>query len=168
MANPLANQLLYEEYRALKSEMLLRIAIQNLTILCSVALFIPAALLIVIHSKHAGALALAYALANLALALQWCHQGVRQCAMKQAILTRDEDAGRRDSWEVWLPTQRPANLLGSRWFVSTKLVFMGLCAACLVLALNDFGLALVCAGAVFATTIAALLTNPKEGVPPGE
>jgi hypothetical protein len=156
------NQLIQEEYRALKSEMLLRIAIQNLTILSAVLLFIPSALLIVIQPNYAGELALAYALANLSLALQWCHQGVRQCALKQAVLDRDQTAGRKDSWEVWLPSQRPANLLGSRWFVSTKLVFMGLCAASIFLALKDFGFALVCSVAVLATTTVALLTNPKE------
>lgn len=142
--------------------MLLRVAIQNITIFIVVALFLPAGLLIVIAPSHSGLLALVYALVNLGLALQWCHQGVRQCALKQAILARDKEAGRNDAWEMWLPSQRPASLLGSRWFISTKLVFIGLCAWSIVLAITDFGFPLIGAMVTFIILTVALLTNPKE------
>lgn len=162
MSNNYAESLRIEEYRALKSEMLLRIAIQNITLFTTVMLFIPAALLIVIHPNLAGLIALAYATANLSLAMQWCHQGIRQCNLKQAVLARDKAAERQDSWEEWLPDQRPKNLLGSRWFVSTKLVFIGLSTGSITLSLKDLGLANIFATIVLIITITALLTNPKE------
>lgn len=162
MPNNYINSLRLEEYQTLKSEMLLRIAIQNITLFTTTILFIPSALLIVIHPNLAELIALAYTTANLALAMQWCHQGIRQCNIKQAVLARDKEAGRRDSWEEWLPDQRPKSLLGSRWFVSTKLVFIGLGAGAITLALKDLNLANIGAFAVLSTTTIALLTNPKE------
>lgn len=162
MSNNYMNSLRVEEYQALKSEMLLRITIQNVTLFTTVILFIPAALLIVIQPNFSGLIALAYTAANLALAMQWCHQGIRQCNIKQAVLARDKEAGRQDSWEEWLPDQRPKNLLGSRWFVSTKLVFMGLGAGAITLALKDFSVAIFFAVIVLSVTVTALLTNPKE------
>ena len=162
MPNNYINSLRIEEYQALKSEMLLRITIQNVTLFTTVILFIPAALLIVTLPHLAGLIALAYTAANLALAMQWCHQGIRQCNIKQAVLARDKEAGRQDSWEEWLPDQRPKNLLGSRWFVSTKLVFMGLGAGAITLALKDLSIANIFAVTVLTITSMALLTNPKE------
>lgn len=157
-----ANSLLVEEYSALKTEMLLRISIQNLTILTTVILYLPTALLIVIFPSFSAALAFVYGVANLALALQWCHQGVRQCALKQAVLSRDKEAGRGSSWEIWLPSQRPNNILGSRWFISTKLVFIGLNLSTLFLSLTDFGFLFLLAIAMLLITTVSLLTNPKE------
>ncbi|RLU01212.1 hypothetical protein [Ketobacter sp.] len=162
MSEALTDQLIKSEYSALKAEMLLRIAIQNLVILVAIVLFVPSALLIVTAPQYASVLALIYVAANLALALQWCHQGVRQCALKQAILACDQAAGRDSSWETWLPTQRPASMLGSRWFISTKLVFIGLSAAAIVLAIKCFDVVLLCSAIVFFITVAVLLTNPKE------
>ena len=102
------------------------------------------------------------ALATLALALQWCHHGVRQCALKKAILERDEQAGRANGWESWLPGQRPPSLLGSRWLVSTKAVFIGLTAASIGLAMPDHGVTLWGPIAALIAMTAALLSNPRE------
>lgn len=154
--------LMEEEYRALKGEMLLRVAIQNMTILGTIAAFVAIAILATILPNQAGPLAMIQSVATLALALQWCHQGVRQCALKQAILRRDAEAKRTDSWENWLPGQRPSGPLGSRWFVSTKAVFIGLPALSTLLALPDHGPALWCAAGVVILITIALLTNPRE------
>lgn len=162
MSTSLADRLLQEEYRALKNEMLLRIAIQNITILGSVAAFVTVAVLVAGSPKQAGLLVLVQSTATLGLALQWCHQGVRQIALKQAVLRRDADAKLMDGWEAWLPGQRPSRLLGSRWFVSTKAVFIGLPAFSVCLAVPIGGWVLCLAAAVVALTMTALLTNPRE------
>lgn len=162
MTNSDQDVLLHEEYRALRTEMLIRITIQNVTVLGAVAVFITATSLMVIAPDQTGRLSFLQALATLALALQWCHHGVRQCALKKAILERDEQAGRANGWESWLPGQRPPSLLGSRWFVSTKAVFIGLTAASIGLAMPDHGVTLWGAIAALIAMTAALLSNPRE------
>ena len=129
-----------EEYRALKNEILLRIAIQNTTIITAVFAFIVCIWLRVIEPEQAALVAFFQSIAVLALTLIWCHQGVRQCALKQAILAHDAAAKRETSWENWLPSQRPSSLLGSRWFVSTKAVFLGLNIALILTSLQHFTL----------------------------
>ena len=152
-----------EEYRALKQEMLLRIAIQNLAILGAVAVFTTTAILGTIVPTQAGMLALVQSLASLALTLQWSHNGIRQGALRQAILDRDERAGRKsEGWEGWLPTARPARLLGSLWFVSTKAVFIGLTAVSILIAVQDRGLAFWCAVASLIVMTVALLADRRE------
>lgn len=162
MRNHDADALLNTEYGGLKAEMMLRIAIQNLTILGAVAVFSGTAVLTTLVPEQAGKLALLQSLATLALALQWCHQGVRQCALKQAILDRDARAGRVDGWETWLPSTRPTGPLGSRWFVSTKAVFIGLTAASIGFSTQDFGPSAWGAVVTLIIITTALLTNPRE------
>lgn len=162
MAEGHTETLAQAEYRALKSELLLRIAIQNLIILVAVVVFALFATLIFCFRDSAGLVVLAHSMSTLALALQWCHQGVRQVALKQAVLSHDRQAGRPDGWENWLPTQRPNGPLGSRWFVSTKAVFIALNASSIYLAAHGFGAAWLIASAVLLLTIYFLLTNPKE------
>lgn len=162
MRNHDADALLNAEYGALKAEMMLRIAIQNLTILGTVGVFSSTAILTTLVPEQAGRLALLQSLATLALALQWCHQGVRQCALKQAILDRDACAGRLDGWENWLPGARPTGPLGSRWFVSTKAVFIGLTVASIGFSAQDFGPSAWGAVVTLIMITTVLLTNPRE------
>lgn len=162
MTDPNAHALAHEEYRALKAEMLLRITIQNCSIFGAVGLFTVCAVLAVTFPQDAAALAFVQSVVTLALALQWCHQGVRQCALKQAIQKRDKDAGRAGGWEDWLPSQRPNGVLGSRWFISTKAVFVGLNAVSILLALPSYDFLFVAACAILSLTTVSLLTNPKE------
>ena len=156
------DQLLHEEYRALKSEMLLRIAIQNTAIFGAVFLFALAVSLLISQPQNAQKIALMQTIATFALALQWCHQGVRQCALKLAVLDRDAAAGRQESWESWLPSQRPASLLGSRWFISTKAVFIGLSGVTILFAWSEQNVFSYSAIGVWILLVLSLLTNPKE------
>ncbi len=151
------------ELISLRNELLLRIALQNLLLMVAVALF--AGLVAASLAANVGIWLSAAALncAVFALALQWCHHGIRTAQIKQYLMLAD---GNVSGWERWLPANRPARWLGTRWLISTKGVFLGLGAAmiCLAglhqpfphLALPAVAVALWIASAGF------LFTNPKE------
>lgn len=148
----------------IRTELLLRIVLQNLTLLIAAAGFAGLAALLVGLAAQAWPICSAYAALSLALLVQWCHHGVRTMQIKQYI-TLQEQAD-LTSWEGWLPANRPDRLLGTRWLISTKGVFLGLQLAMAILAARlspqtfDFFTA-VCAG-IFVASVALLVTNPKE------
>jgi hypothetical protein len=148
---------------SLRRELLLRVTLQNTLLMVSVALFTAFAVAIAALPRAAWLLASAQNAAILGAALQWCHHGVRTAQIKQ-YLTRLHPS--QSSWEVWLPAHRPPTLLGSRWMISTKGVFLGLGLASISLAALtalDVQLTLaVLAMALWAATAGFLLTNPKE------
>lgn len=147
----------------LRRELALRILLQNLLLLLSVAVFTGFAILALALPHAAWAAAAAQGVAGFAAALQWCHHGIRTKQIKDYLLTIDSrEAG---GWECWLPAHRPRTFLGSRWMISTKGVFIGLQGAMIGLAWHMTALhsvfASVAAGALLAT-LWFLLTNPKE------
>ena len=148
----------------LRRELALRILLQNLLLILSLAVFCAFAILALARPEAAWTAAVAQSVAGLAAALQWCHHGIRTMQIKAYLLALD--GGRTDGWERWLPANRPRTLLGSRWLISTKGVFVGLQAAMIALALQvapatDAVLATVAAVLTVASA-GFLLTNPKE------
>ncbi|MFN7225544.1 MAG: hypothetical protein ACK4MS_16160 [Paracoccaceae bacterium] len=148
----------------LRRELALRILLQNLLLILSLALFTAFAILALTLPETAWAAAAAQGAVSLGAALQWCHHGIRTRQIKQYLLTIDD--GQSDGWERWLPANRPRSLLGSRWMISTKGVFLGLQLAMIGLAWRTAPVAdgvFVSAAAVFLLVSAGfLLTNPKE------
>jgi len=154
-----------EDGPVLRRELALRILLQNLLLIMSLLLFTAFAILALAVPETAWAAATAQGAASLGAALQWCHHGIRTKQIKEYLLTIDQDDA-QGGWERWLPANRPRTLLGSRWMISTKGVFLGLQLAMIGLAVNVsapfdglFGLStaiLLLASAGF------LLTNPKE------
>ena len=152
----------------LRRELALRIALQNLLLLLTVVVFCAFAITALVVPQAGWPAAAACGVAVLALSLQWCHHGVRTMNIKAYLMQIDPGAGPDGDrgWESWLPANRPRSLLGSRWMVSTKGVFMGTQGAMILLvwqlgtppdpvfAAAALGLLLVSAG--------FLLTNPKE------
>lgn len=151
------------EAASLRRELAMRILLQNALLIISVVLFAALAAVAALAPGAAWALAVVHNTAILAATLQWCHHGVRTMQIKQYLLLIDPE---EKGWERWLPANRPKTLLGSRWMISTKGVFLGLglatmgLATCLaptfmtLPALASAGLWLVTAGFLF--------TNPKE------
>ena len=146
--------------------MLLRVAIQNAAILACAVLFAASAVAAAALPSQAAILALAYVAASGAAAAQWCHEGVRQCALKRHLLALERSLGRAPGWEATLPAMRPRSPLGSRWFLSTKGAIIALQATSLGLAgaldLEAWGPALALAAAGAVATALLLLLNPKE------
>ena len=154
-----------EDGPVLRRELALRILLQNLLLIVSLVLFAAFALAALANPETAWAAAAAQGAAILGAALQWCHHGIRTKQIKVYLLTLDggEASG---SWERWLPANRPQTILGSRWMISTKGVFIGLQLGMLLLA---FLLApaldgIFASGATVLLLASAgfLLTNPKE------
>jgi multisubunit Na+/H+ antiporter MnhG subunit len=148
----------------LRRELALRILLQNLLLILSLALFTAIAILALARPEAAWGAAAAHGAASLGAALQWCHHGIRTKQIKEFLLTLD--GGHADGWERWLPANRPHTLLGSRWMISTKGVFLGLQLAMIGLALRmapvlDGFFASVTAVLLLASA-GFLLTNPKE------
>jgi hypothetical protein len=154
------------ELFALRAELRLRMGLQNLTLVAAVIVFTLLASLAASRGAPAWHCAVLHGVASLALLLQWCHHGVRTKQIKAFILRRE--AGETDTWERWLPANRQPGLLGSRWFVSTKGVFLGLQAAMGLLALSEAtalpAVAALLWALLFGLSAWLLIFNPKEGV----
>lgn len=148
----------------LRRELALRILLQNLLLILSLALFAAFAILALALPGAAWGAAAAQGAVSLGAALQWCHHGIRTKQIKEYLLTTD--GGQNDGWERWLPDNRPRTLLGSRWMISTKGVFLGLQLAMIGLALwigpvSD-GVFVLVAVVLLLASAGFLLTNPKE------
>lgn len=151
------------ELTSLRRELLVRIVFQNALLLISVVIFLFVAWLSFAHQDQAWTIAFAHGVTVLAMVLQWCHHGVRTKQIKEYLLSiYSEEHG----WERWLPAHRPNTLLGSRWLVSTKGVFLGLGLASMLLAeLLDAPrdtFPLVLALGLWLASALFLFTNPKE------
>jgi multisubunit Na+/H+ antiporter MnhG subunit len=148
----------------LRRELALRILLQNLLLILSLALFAAFALLALARPEAALGAAAAQGAASLGAVLQWCHHGIRTKQIKEYLLTID--SSHTGGWERWLPANRPRTLLGSRWMISTKGVFLGLQLAMIGLALRiapvSDGFSLSVAAALVLASAGFLLTNPKE------
>ena len=154
-----------EDGLVLRRELALRILLQNLLLIMSLLLFGAFAILALALPETAWAAVAAHGAASLGAALQWCHHGVRTKQIKDYLLTIVQ-ADAQGGWERWLPANRPRTLLGSRWMISTKGVFLGLQLAMIGLAVQVspafdgfFGLF---AAILLLASIGFLLTNPKE------
>lgn len=152
-----------DEVVRLSRELLLRMAVQNGTVAASA--LAAGAFLIATTAlpARAGVLALGAIVVIGALVLQWCHSGVRIMQITAYMFEAFGDADLR--WERWLRANRPRRLLGARWAISTKGVFLGCQLAVFAAALGvgrvgaaEAGLALL----GMAGTAGFLLTNPKE------
>lgn len=149
----------------LRRELALRILLQNLLLILSLVLFTAFAILALALPATAWAAAAAHGAVCLSAALQWCHHGIRTKQIKAYLLTINGGEA-RGGWERWLPANRPGSLLGARWMISTKGVFLGLQLAMIGLALRastvpDGLLVAVTTGLLIASA-GFLLTNPKE------
>jgi len=153
------------EVRSLRQELALRILLQNVLLQTLTLGFAILAAFATLNPGAAAVLCAVFQCAMLAAVLQWCHHGIRTRQIKQ-FLQGVDPAEQRDGWEAWLPANRPATLLGSRWMISTKGVFLGLGAAMIVLGTaipDDPSLApLVASAAIWGASAIFLLTNPKE------
>lgn len=151
------------EAASLRQELLLRILLQNTLLILSVAVFAAFFVVVAVAPATAWPLAAAYNTAIFAAALQWCHHGVRTKQIKQYLLLIDPA---EEGWERWLPANRPKRLLGTRWMISTKGVFLGLGLASMglaaVLAPTFMLLPTAVAAALWLASAGFLLTNPKE------
>lgn len=148
----------------LRRELALRILLQNLLLILMLALFTAFGILALARPEVAWGAAAAQGAASLGAALQWCHHGIRTKQIKEYLLTIDN--GQTDGWERWLPANRPRTLLGSRWMISTKGVFLGLQLAMIGLALQTEPLSdaflMFVSTALLLASAGFLLTNPKE------
>ena len=148
---------------ALRRELALRILLQNGLLVISLILFAAFSITILSIPESAWLAVYAHGAVGLGAALQWCHHGIRTKQIKEYLLEIDD--GSEIGWERWLPAHRPQTLLGSRWLISTKGVFLGLQIAMILLGWVTHAKSLVglSIGVIFLLTTAAfLLTNPKE------
>lgn len=157
------------EHTSLRHEILVRILIQNLIILSAIVLFNITLIGMIIVPHEAKAIALAYGLTSGAAALGWCHNGVRQAQIKSYLLMIEAQMSPRGGWETWLPRNRIGGILGTRWFIATKGVFIGsqLIAAGMsfVMATTPADSSAVLLVLPIAATVLILLINPKERGP---
>jgi hypothetical protein len=155
------------EFRALRAEILLRIALQNLTLLSLPPIFLAVVIASLQFPEKAYGLAATYVTCGGVAALVWAHSGARTLQIKVYMRSVLEPRLRPDEggWERWHAENRVAGILGSRWFVSTKGVLVGsqvamLCVPVGVLGNSNFGVAGVAAVFGIALTL-FFLTPPK-------
>jgi hypothetical protein len=157
--------ILSQDAVALRRELALRILLQNLLLTLSLSVFTAFAGIALVVPESVWAAAAAQGVVGLGATLQWCHHGIRTKQIKTYILIAEShDAG--IGWENWLPANRPRTLLGSRWLISTKGVFIGLQTALIILATRIAPepeiFWIIAAAVLLLLTAGFLLTNPKE------
>lgn len=116
----------HEDYRNLRGEILLRITIQNFILILLMPLLLGAVITSAWLPQHGPVIILAYVGAAGMGALYWIHNAARTVQIK-TYLRSLETAGTRGGagWETWLANNPVPGLLGSRWFISTKGIFVG-------------------------------------------
>lgn len=155
------------EMEALRSELRQRAWLQNLGLLLQPPLLLAALSLALTRPGAAAAAFFIFIVGAGAVALNWCHHGVRTAQIKRYLLVLERRYAGETGWESWLPRHRIGGFLGTRWFISTKGVFMGSQAVALLTALrlgdlrSDAFLLLLSALATLATA-GFLIANPKE------
>jgi hypothetical protein len=153
------------EIQSLRQELKLRILLQNLLLQGLLVIFAALGAGAALQPEASAALCLVFQCVMLAGVLQWCHHGIRTAQIK-ALLQEIDPEEAHGKWETWLPAHRPATLLGSRWMVSTKGVFLGLGAVMLLLgpglSADNAILSGLASALVWTTAAAFLFTNPKE------
>lgn len=154
----------------LRSELLMRMKVQNGVLILNAILFLSVAALQTSRFCAAAPLGLAYTITAFVLAAIWCHHGARQAQIKQYLLLLQQRQSVNESWESWLPRNRIGGRLGARWVISTKLPFLATTlAACLLGCAFDpeaWIVPMTVANMLSIAMLAALLwTNPKEGLP---
>lgn len=158
----------HAELISLRREMLLRIAIQNGLLLLVGPLLLAAIIAEIALPRSVGLVTLGFLVATGAMSLIWCHHGVRQAQLKAYLMLLEARMSATGGWESWLPRHRLGGWLGSRWFISTKGVFLGSQIAAVVSAVIVGAgrplLWLPAAIVLVAGTAFFLLVNPKEGV----
>lgn len=116
--------LIVEQFRALRAEIQLRIAMQNLLLIIFCCML--AALLIVsLVTREVLTLVILNVLAMICSSM-WAHHMCRTAQIRAYMLSVIEPAlfERIEGWESWLDKRHFKSILGSRWFVSTKGIFM--------------------------------------------
>lgn len=155
-----------EELRSLRMEIIFRIFWQNVLLLSTIISFMAATGVQVFLPAMAGILALGFCIATGAASLIWCHMGVRQAQIKTYLLELDQRYRAGQGWEAWLPDNKIGGLLGSRWVVSTKGVFISLQLSSILLGTAlvwpDLHWTTLAALLTLGGTTGFLLTNPKE------
>jgi hypothetical protein len=154
-----------KEIDSLRREIFLRIFLQNVILILSTLIFSAFGLAVVIWPNSAWLFCVVHAVASGSLSLQWCHHGAGTVLLKKYIMIIENNSRTGMTWESWLPKNRPKTLLGTRWLVSTKGVFIGLQVSLILLcsfaSLNISWHLLTAALIIRIATSAFLFTNPK-------
>ncbi len=123
---------IHEEIRFVRREVLLRIGIQNTILILLMPLLLLSIVMACIRPDEAGIIALGYVGVAGMGALYWAHSAARTVQIKAYLRSVEDKTGR--GWEAWLAENPIGGMLGSRWFISTKGIFVG----------SQFGAILVC------------------------
>lgn len=154
------------EYRALRQELIMRMVVQNVLMVLQPLLLLGCYGLALMRPLQASPTALLFLFVSLAASAQWCHMGVRTVHLKTFLMQSEERLGAERTWETFLPGARPKSLLGSRWLISTKGVFLLVQGLAIMIpsALDQAPPAwfLAVAISVLGASQWLLLTNPKE------
>jgi hypothetical protein len=155
------HSLAIEEYKFLRREILLRILLQNLVLMLLIPAFL-AALITSVGFPHRGSeAALGYVGVAGMGALYWIHSAARTVQIKAFLRQAEAAEDTSISWETWLAHNPLHGPLGSRWFISTKAVFVVSQLTSIALLGIFIGGAgrdlLVLGGAALATAITAMI-----------
>lgn len=153
----------------LRNELLLRITLQNITLILNGLVFVISCFLQIYSPNRSALIGMTYIFFSVLLSAMWCHHGARQMQIKSYLIVQEGRFAIENSWESWLPRHPVGGLLGARWFISTKAPLI--CTAtvtCVLGALLDTtelalpATVLSLCGVAVSSII--LLTNPKEGL----
>jgi hypothetical protein len=113
------------EIQYLHRELLLRMWIQNLILILLMLVFPASVFLMATAGQNEELVALGYVVACGMGALYWIHNAARTEQIKLYLLKWEARRPAGAGWESWLKENRMPGILGSRWIISTKGVFVG-------------------------------------------
>ena len=113
------------EIQYLHRELLLRMWIQNLILVLLMLVFPASIFSMASAGQNEELVALGYVVACGMGALYWIHNAARTEQIKAYLLSWESRRPTGVGWETWLRETRFPGILGSRWIISTKCVFVG-------------------------------------------
>lgn len=157
------------EFQSLRQEILLRIAIQNALLALTVLMFLVATTTSIAFESASSKVGLIYTLCAGFLALMWIHSGARTLQIKTYLIEVVEpEMNGLLGWEHWHAANRISGMLGSRWFISTKGLFVGSQIAAIALPWisnprESEAIFVLLSVLVMGVTSVVLLASPKMG-----
>jgi hypothetical protein len=116
----------YDEFLALRSEIELRIILQNISLMILYVVFVTLGTIQLLIQNMRFEIAVVFVVTVGIISLIWTHHGARTLQIKTYLAYVLEPRLRNGAgWEVWHARHRVQGVLGSRWFISTKGVFVG-------------------------------------------
>lgn len=108
-----------------RREINIRIVIQNVLVVIQVGMIVVLTLMAGCGGMNTAALWFAAVVGSFGFGQAWLHSGIRHAQYRSFFIDNLDKCRSQHfvAWEAFLKRARPQGVLGSHWYISTKLVF---------------------------------------------